>query len=138
MTRQQTSFKNHIPLGAKQATLCAVLGAVLWFLAAMLIKVLGPLGIFEGTARILLYVLVVPGTAPFIWLIAKLAGLARNQIGVGVSFATMMAVLLDGAALAWAPGLYANSVEQIAGAGAVILWGAGVGMVIGWMLNRVD
>ncbi len=138
MSSPQSSFNHHVPLSPRQAFVCAALGAILWFVAAMLIKVLAPMGVFEGMARVWLYLTVIPGTVPFIWMIAKLAGLARHQIGVGTAFATMTAVLLDGIALAWLPALYADQIDHIASAGAVILWGAGVGMVIGWALNRVE
>ncbi len=138
MSHHSTSFGGHIPLSMRQSILCAGLGAVLWFFAALLIQWLGPMGVFEGYWRLVLYGLVIPGTAPFIWLIAKVAGLARHQIGVGVSVATMIAVLLDGVALAWLPDLYGGDSERTAAAGAVILWGAGVGMAIAWLLNRAD
>ncbi len=138
MSFTQTSFNKHVPLSPRQALVCAALGAILWFVAAMLIKVLAPMGVFEGMSRGWLYIAIIPGTVPFIWMIAKLAGLARHQIGVGTAFATMTAVLLDGVALAWFPWLYADHIELIAGAGALILWGAGVGMVIGWALNRAE
>lgn len=115
---------------------CLVQGAVLWLAAALLLRWLGPMGIHEDPLRILVYLLVIPGTFPFVLQIEKLAKLRRDQAFTGMAVATMMAVLLDGVALAWFPRLYGETVEMWAGAGAVILWGAGVGMVLGWARTR--
>ena len=136
MVDQVSSFGRRLPLNTRQVFVCACLGAVLWLAAALLLQWLGPMGVYEGAARIWLYLLIIPGTLPFIGLIAKLARLARHQIGVGVALATMTAILLDGVALAWFPALYGGEVELAAGAGAVILWGGGVAMALGWALNR--
>jgi hypothetical protein len=132
------SASKHLPLGQTQLVTVIVMGVVLWFAAAMLIRILAPMGIFEGSARILLYLLVIPGTWPFMVLIQRVARLATDQIAIGVSVATAAATLCDGIALAWFPWLYGSSVEHTAGAGAVILWGAGVGLVIAFFMNRVD
>ena len=136
MSDSVSSFGGRIPLNTRQWSICALLGAALWFVAALLLQWLGPMGIFDGMARVWLYLLVIPGTAPFIFLIVKLAGLTRSQIGVGAALVTMIAILLDGIALAWFPALYGSDVELIAGSGAVILWGGGVAMALGWAFNR--
>lgn len=115
---------------------CAAIGAALWLAAALGLRALGPLGIYEGWARVALYVLVVPVTLPFVPITRWLAGLGRDQVAIGVSVVTATAALLDGVALAWFPALYGSELTLIAGAGAAILWGAGVGMVIGFWLNR--
>ena len=137
MTDTVSSFGGRVPMTGSQAVRCALLGVLLWFVAAMLLNWLGPMGIYEGAARVWLYGLIIPGTAPFIWLIVKIAGLARNQIGLGAAFATMAAILCDGIALAWFPALYGGETALVAGAGAVILWGGGVAMALGWAFNRV-
>jgi hypothetical protein len=43
--------------------------------------------------------------------------------------------MLDGLALSWTPWLYADTVELVAAAGAVILWGGGVGLALGALLD---
>ncbi|MEM9726624.1 MAG: hypothetical protein AAF909_14340 [Pseudomonadota bacterium] len=72
---------------------------------------------------------------PLAILLGVIAGLARDQIFTGYAVATMTAMLLDGMALAWLPQLYGSTVEDAANAGAVILWGAGLGLVIAALLN---
>lgn len=123
-------------LTSGQMVSCLVQGAVLWLAAALLLRWLGPTGIYEDPLRILVYLLVIPGTFPFVLQIEKLAKLRRDQAFTGMAVATMMAVLLDGVALAWFPRLYGETVELWAGAGAVILWGGGVGMGLGWLRTR--
>jgi hypothetical protein len=120
-------------LTASQLGRSALMGAILWFAAALLCGYLGPRGAFEGFNRVILYLAVIPGTVPVVPLMQRFAGLARGQILPGMAFGTGAATLLDGLALAWWPALYGGP-DYVAGAGAVILWGAGVGiMLAAWM-----
>lgn len=122
-------------LTRRQLGILLGMGTLLWFVAAMLIRVIGPMGAFEGSNRVWLYLLVIPGTLPFVFIIRRVAGLAAGQTGLGVAVVTMAALLIDGVALAWFPWIYADTVELLAAAGAVILWGAGVGMVLGFAVD---
>ena len=124
------------PLTSRQNFIMALMGAVLWLAAALLIRALEPLNIFEGGTRMLVYALTIPGTWPFVLLLERLGKLARNQVAMGYAVGTASATLLDGLALAWFPSLYGSSVAHIAGTGAVILWGAGVGLVLALIRNR--
>lgn len=120
-------------LTAGQLARSALIGAALWFAAALLCGYLGPRGAYEGFNRVILYIAVIPGTVPVVPLVQRFAGLARPQLFPGMGFGTAMAMLLDGLALAWWPALYGGP-DYAAGAGAVILWGAGVGiMLAAWM-----
>ena len=113
-----------------------IIGAVLWFAAAVLLRTIGPNGAFEGNRHILLYALTIPATVPFVWMVQKLVGLADNRIAIGYSLATATALLLDGIAVAWFPSLYGSDFPQVANSAAAILWGAGVGMVLAFVMNR--
>lgn len=120
----------------RQMIVCCVLGVVLWFVAAMLLKVLGPMGIYEGSARILLYALIIPGTVPFVFLIRWMAGLSGAQTGLGAALTTASALLLDGIAVAWFPVLYGSAESLVLGASAAILWGGGVAIFLGFLFSR--
>jgi hypothetical protein len=122
-------------LSTSQLVRCAVLGAVLWLCAAFLLRWLGPMGIYNGWGRVLLFAAIVPGTLPFVLLCEKAAGLARSQLFAGFSFGTATAVCLDGLALSWTPGLYGGE-AYVAGAGATILWGGGVGLFLAYLMGR--
>lgn len=123
-------------LNPRQLSILAALGAILWLGAALLLRALAPLGVYDGLARVALYAAIVPGTWPFVLLLVRAAGLARRQALSGVAVALAVATLLDGLALAWAPGLYGTTEAHVAGAGAAILWGAGVFLVLGALAAR--
>jgi hypothetical protein len=127
-----------ISLTVSQIAVSALLGAVLWFVAAVFLATVGPTGVFEGVNRVMLYAAVIPGTIPSVLLIWKVARLGRDQIAMGMAVATTMAMLLDGVALAWFPGLYGGGVAQTAASGAVILWGAAIGQLLGFAMNRAS
>ena len=123
------------PLTTKQMIILALYGAVLWFLAAMLVRTIGPMGALDGSARIITYALVIPGTIPAIWIGRTMAGLARDQTATALIVITATALLLDGIAHAWFPNLYGSDPALIVKGAAVIFWGAGVGLVLGLIMN---
>ncbi len=123
-------------LTRKQTVILALYGALLWFLAAMIVRILAPLGALSGVGQVVTYALVVPGTVPAIWLARPIAKLARDQTGQAILIVTAAALLLDGVAFAWFPTLYGPEPAHWLDGAAVILWGAGVGLVLGIMMNR--
>jgi hypothetical protein len=112
------------------------LGATLWLLAALLLRFLAPMGVYDGMGRYALYLLIIPGTFPFILLVRYFARLAPDQTGMGVAVVTAAAILLDGISLGWFPQLYGEGVENAANAGAAILWGGGIAITLGVLMNR--
>lgn len=114
----------------------AIIGAVLWFAAAALLRTIGPSGAFDGNRHILLYALTVPATVPFVWLVQKLVELDDNKVAIGYSLATATALLLDGVAVAWFPALYGTESLQVTNSAAAILWGAGVGIFLAFVMNK--
>ena len=130
--------QRRLGLSTRQIGTLAVIGAVLWFIAAILLRNIGPLGAFEGGNRVLLYALTIPGTMPFIWMTQRLARLASNQIAIGIAIVTATALLLDGVAVAWFPQLYGDELAQVTSSAAAILWGAGVGLMLAFLMNKED
>ncbi len=128
--------ESNSPLTNRQLAILILYGVLLWFIAAMLVRALVPMGALDGSARALTYALIVPGTVPTLWLMQKIAGLARAQTGVATAAVTAAALLLDGVAVAWFPALYADSAGGVLAGAAVILWGAGVGLVLGIAMGR--
>lgn len=124
---------NGAPLTTTQIVVLVANGVVLWFLAALLIRAIEPLGAFDGLGRLVVYALVIPGSLPFVYLLRAVAKLRRDRTAIGVTIATAAALLLDGIAVALVPSLYG---ADPAGAGAAILWGAGVALVLGVAMNR--
>lgn len=127
---------NRIGLSPGQTVLLVVLGAALWFLAAIILRVIAPMGALEGTMRALTYALVIPCTLPFILLVRFLVRLRPDQLFTGVGVATMTALIIDGIVIAYIPAIYGGSLPQVTNCAAIILWGAGVGMLLAFIFNR--
>ena len=124
-------------ISRSQYAMLAAYGALLWFLAAILVRVLAPMGALEGSARMLAYALVIPGTIPAILVGLKLTGLSRSNSVLAVAMMTAAAGLLDGIALAWFPALYGDNVAHVLAGAAVILWGVGVGLALSFVLKKL-
>jgi hypothetical protein len=121
-----------LELTSAQILSCLVQGAVVWLVFALLLRWMGPMGIYAGPLQVGMYLLVVPLTLPVLFQMERLAKLRRDQVFAGMAVGTMAAILLDGVALGFFPQLYGATVEMWAGAGALILWGGGVGLALGW------
>jgi hypothetical protein len=123
-------------LTTKQVLISVIYGAFLWFVAAMIVRNIGPMGAFAGIALVITYALVIPGTVPAILLGQKLIGLVKSQIAGSVMIMTATALLLDGVALNFFRGLYGNDPVIVMAGAALILWGAGVGLVLAILMGR--
>ena len=124
-------------ISRSQYAILAAYGALLWFLAAMLVRVLAPMGALEGSARLLTYALVIPGTIPAILIGLKITSVTRSNFVLAVAMMTAAAGLLDGIALAWFPALYGDNVAHVLAGAAVILWGVGVGLALSFVLKTL-
>ena len=125
-----------LSLTARQISILAAYGALLWFIAAQLVRVLGPMGAFDGVAGLITYALVIPGTVPTLLIMRWIGTLRTDQTALGVTTVTATALLLDGLAHAWFPQLYGTDPALIIKGAAAIFWGAGVGLVLGLVMNR--
>jgi hypothetical protein len=135
MTNSSQTLSTPQPLTTKQVIILAFYGAALWFVAAMLVRTLGPMGALDDFGRVITYALVIPGTVPAIWIGRVLAKLERDQTAIALIVITATALLLDGIAHAWFPSLYGSDPVLIIKGAAVIFWGAGVGLVLGLIMN---
>ncbi len=124
------SFDGGGRLSAQQTAIMVISGVIVWFAAALLLHWLVPIGALDGAMRILTYLLIIPGTLPVLLVMIRLADLSAAQVVPGFSMGTAAALLCDGIAVAWAPGLYGANPDHVRLAAAVILWGAGVGIIL--------
>jgi hypothetical protein len=125
-------------ISTRQIIILVVYGIVLWFLAAMLVRTLGPLGALNGYKGAVTFALVIPGTIPALIFARKMAKLARSQITAGIAIVTATALLLDGIAHAWFPALYGSDPLLIIKGAAAIFWGAGVGLVLALIMEESE
>lgn len=123
-------------LSIGQIAILAIYGTILWFLAAILVRNFGPMGLLDGVWGIITYALVVPSTVPAIIAARPLARLRRDQTVVGITVVTATALLLDGIAHAWFPAIYGSHPALIVKGAAAIFWGAGVGLVLALIINK--
>lgn len=94
------------------------------------------MGALEGNARAMTYALIVPGTLPFVVLTRAVVKLRPDQMAIGISVVTATALLIDGIVVAWFPAVYGGALPQVTNSAAAILWGAGVGLVLSFIMNR--
>lgn len=123
-------------LTAKQSVVLILYGVILWFVAASLVRVIGPMGAFDGVAGFISFALIIPGTVPAIYGARCIAKLQTNQTAAAILIVTAAALLLDGIAHAWFPKLYGTDPALIIKGAAAIFWGAGVGLVLGLVMNK--
>lgn len=127
---------NRLGLTSGQTILLMAIGAALWLFAAMILRIVAPMGALEGSARAMTYALIIPGTLPFVWLTQLLAKLRCDQIAIGVAVVTATALLIDGIVVAWFPVIYGSELPQVTNCAAAILWGAGVAMALAFIVNK--
>jgi len=72
------------------------------------------------------------GTVPFVLLARRIGRLAPGQLVPAYALATATALLLDGLAISFARPLYGSDPT---GAAAAILWGAGMGIMLSFVLD---
>lgn len=124
------------PLVHRQMTLLAIIGAVYWFVAAMIVRGTATEWVGKDALTALVFGLIVVGTVPALLLGYRLAGVGHNNAAIGATIMTGTAALLDGLALTWLPSLYGATPNIVLGGAAAILWGAGVALVVGIVLER--
>jgi hypothetical protein len=109
-----------------QIAILAAFSTVVWFLAAMFIRFVGPMGVFHGYKVIALYALTIPATVPLNARSRKLVRAPKGQMVTIIAVTSAVATMLDGVAMSQFPALYGAD-PAITGAGAAwLLWAIGV------------
>lgn len=131
-----TSPTERQPLTPTQMTTLAIIGAVYWFIAALIVRWTAANWVGHDALTALVFALIVPGTVVALLLGYRLAGVGRVHAAIGATIMTGAASLLDGLALTWLPSLYGEMPEIVLGGAAAILWAAGVALVLGIALEQ--
>lgn len=122
-----TGFANSSPSTLRLPRLVAV-GIALWFLAAMMVRFIGPFVFVEGSVSLVLtFALTIPLAWPFFWLGKALSGARGADVLPAVSILTFVALCLDGVALTWLRDLYGPTYAY---GGPWIMWGAGLILMV--------
>ena len=114
------------------------LGAVFWLVAAVALRLAEPLGVIGAGAapQALALAVVAVSLAVTVILVQALLRLRGARLFEAVSVMTMTALLLDGLAFSFAPGLYGSGEGHRLAASALVLWGGGFGMLVAWWRGR--
>lgn len=134
----QTAELNRLGLTLGKTLALVAIGLILWFVAAIILRTIAPMGALEGTARAVTYAFVILGTLPCVILTRQLVQLRHNQVVIGIAVATATALLVDGVVVAWFPFVYSAEIRHVANCAAAILWGAGVALALGFIMNKED
>lgn len=124
------------PLTARQKAVAIAFGAVLWLSGAIAIRLIAPLGAFEGWMAVASYTVIIPLTWGFIAAGRALIGLAPGQLLRGVTVIALTAMILDALALRLAPALYGDQVEHHFLGAAYLLWGFAIAFLLALAMER--
>jgi hypothetical protein len=119
-----------------QFAILAVMGAVYWFVAAMIVRWSAAAWVGNTGMTLLVFALIIAATAPALLVGMRVANVGRDRASLAATVMTMAALLLDGVALTWAPSLYGSDPVVVLGGAASIMWGAGVALLLGFALQH--
>ncbi|QKS72662.1 DUF5367 family protein [Paenalkalicoccus suaedae] len=121
----------------QQTTGLVILGVVFWFTAALMVQFTGDF-FFNGEAiRITMaFLLAIPVLLFFLAITIAALRIERNQTFEAVSIMTMVALLLDGLAMAFFRELYHSSYQVSHYGASWIMWGAGMGLLIAYIRSK--
>lgn len=107
----------------------AVFAVAFWYVAVLFIRFGLDAGWYGGAPGALLFVVTVPGAWGSVWLAMRVARLGPAQVVPGTAFACAVAMLCDGVALTWAPGVYGGASARLVLGAAWLLFGVGAILV---------
>jgi hypothetical protein len=117
----------------RQIAILVALGALFWLAAAAAIR-LSPRGLTDPVRGAIGFLTAFPIGWLSVRVTRRLARLSREALVRGIALALVVAMLIDGAALRWAPGVYAADDTVIRFGSAWLLWGYGVSLGIALLM----
>ena len=111
-------------------------GVVEWYLAALAVKYVGPIGIFEGLWLPIMYVLSIPLLLPAVLFARWSVGFPAKQTLIPVAIVSATALLLDGIGMGmFRPLIYGHDPLIVLAGGSTIFWGVGVALFIALIMS---
>jgi hypothetical protein len=112
-------------MSSRTVLLIVAAGVVGWFVAALFIRFTAHLGWYGGgLANIILFAASAPVALALAELVRRLA--PKGQSSVAAALLVTPALLLDGLALTWTPGLYGNAAGGPHNGSTWLLYGVGL------------
>lgn len=113
-----------------------VLGIIFWFNGALFVRLLGESVLSENNPNLIWgFLLAIPVTVITLVIAKYLSGLRFDELLRPVVIMTFTATFCDGIALTWFRNLYSTSFEVALHGAALILWGAGLGLLFSYILE---
>jgi hypothetical protein len=119
-----------------QLIVLGIYGVVLWFLAALMIHYGTPAGIFSPRGDVPVYAATAAGCYFLIKLAAASARLRQGQLLPAIAWASLVALLCDGFAIAWTPGLYGTEPALLLPGIAWLSFAVGVSLLAAMVAER--
>lgn len=105
-------------------------GVVLWAIGVALLRGLVAMDWLSGSAQSIAYVLIIPGTLPFVPVGRMLAQLPKSETLASVAIVSMTALLIDGVVIGYFPWVYSADIDLARACAGALLWGVGVALAL--------
>jgi hypothetical protein len=126
-------FNNISP---KQLVFCISYGLALWLGAIFLVRTIGPMGAFSGIGLIISFVALIPMTLPAVLLTKRVMGPFKDQVLMGVTIISTIALLMAAIGFSFFPWLYGLDETTLLAASGFMMWGGGIGFVLALIVGK--
>lgn len=125
------------PAGSITRTLTLMAtGGFYWLGAALIIRWTAANWVGDTAMTLIVFALIIVATGPALFLGMRAARVGRSSAAYAAAIMTMTALLLDGVALTWFTSLYGTDSKIVLGGAAAILFGAGVALALGMLMQK--
>ena len=115
-------------LSNSQYVIITLLGAALWAVATLMVRMLDALGALGGVPSLVVFALTIPLGFATMFVFRWIARVPWSAMAIAITWGTCVAHVLDAMAFTYAPQLFSTDPDVVrAGAGA-IFFGAAAGM----------
>ncbi len=126
-------------LSVKKTSLAVILGIAFWLNGAIVINQMGDYILTDNNnLRSVGLLIAIPVTVITVIIAKYLLGLPYSKMVKPIVLMTLTATFCDTIALTWFQSLYSNSTDIAFHGAALILWGAGLGLLIAYYLEKVS
>lgn len=124
-------------LSVKHSLLSVILGIVFWFNGAIVIGKIGDYLLTDKNSLLFVGLLIaIPVTILTIFIAKYLFGLSFSKMLKPIAIMTLSATFCDTIALTWVQSLYSSLTDIAFHGAALILWGAGLGLLFTYILEK--
>jgi len=123
-------------MSLSKTMLFIILGILFWFTGAMLVSIIGEKALTDGNAYLpIVFFALIPITLVFLVISKHIAQLQYSEMLKPTVVMTITATFFDAIAFTWFRGIYHESFEIAMHGAALILWGAGMGLLMAYVLE---